>query len=205
MLWDNGLDHLDRDAHTWRDPNSISMITKSAISAGNSLPDSTEDSSATTQWSSAYIFHQYGTGVTAQSLPFIFNGNTLLSIKDSGGSTLVDGTDYSISGSNIIFTASYLSKHLATTTPPGIVANLTLEFSGGASSPIIQVVQWKAPTLSSTSAAASSVSGSDLSIPIAWGGLPRVAAVKAMTTTGVYLVNDWTTWLGPLQQARTVI
>lgn len=180
------------------------MITKSTESTLNSLPDSSEDASATSQWSSAYIFHQYGTSVTAQSLPVIFNGNTLTSIKDSSGSTLTSGTDYSVSGANITFTASYLSKHLSATTTPGIVANLTLSFSGGDSSPILQIVQWKPPTLSSTSAVAASVSGSDLSIPITWGGLPTVAAVKALTKSGAYLVDDWTVYLGPLQQARAV-
>ncbi|OKP12249.1 Endoglucanase B [Penicillium subrubescens] len=202
VLWDNGLDHLDRNAGTWRDPNSISMITKSTASTANSLPDSTEDSSATSQWSSAYIFHQYGTSVVAQSLPFIFNGNTLTSISDSTGSTLTSGTDYSVSGANITFSASYLSKKLSATTAPGVIANLTLTFSGGRSSPVVQIVQWKPPTLSSTTAIASSVSGSDLSIPITWGGLPTVAAVKALTTSGVYLVDTWTVYLGPLQQAR---
>ncbi|KAJ5688863.1 Immunoglobulin E-set [Penicillium macrosclerotiorum] len=203
VLWDNGLDHLDRNAGTWRDPNSISMIVDSTASTANSLPDSTEDSSATSQWSSAYIFHQYGTSVSAQSLPFIFNGNTLTSISDSSGSTLTSGTDYSVSGSNITFTASYLSKHVSSTTSPGVIANLTLKFSGGASSPVVQLVQWKAPTLSSTTAVASSVSGSDLYIPITWGGLSTIAAVKAVTTSGTYLVDDWTVYLGNLQQART--
>jgi endoglucanase len=204
VLWDNGLDHLDRTASTWRDANSISMITKSTASTANSLPDSTEDSSATTQSSSAYIFHQYGTAVAAYTLPFIFNGNTLSSISDSTSSTLVSGTDYSVSGANIVFTASYLSKHLSTTTAAGVVATLTLKFSSGASSPVVQIVQWKTPTLSSTSAVASSFSGSDLSIPITWGGLPTIAAVKALTKSGTYLVDDWTVYLGPIQQARTV-
>ena len=36
------------------------------------------------------------------------------------------------------------------------------------------------------------------------GGLATVAAVKAVTTSGVYLVDDFTVYLGPLQQARTV-
>ncbi|CAG8405872.1 unnamed protein product [Penicillium salamii] len=202
ILWDNGLDHLDRTAGTWRDTNSLSMITKSTASTANSLPDSTEDGSLTTQSSSAYIFHQYGTAVTAQTLPFIFNGNTLSSISDSTGASLTSGTDYSVSGANIVFTASYLSKHLSSTTAPGVVATLTLKFSGGNSSPTIQIVQWKTPTLSSTSAVASSVSGSDLSIPITWGGLKTIAAVKALTKSGTYLVDDWTTYLGPLQQAR---
>ncbi|KAJ5831737.1 Immunoglobulin E-set [Penicillium riverlandense] len=202
ILWDNGLDHLDRTTGVWRDPESISMITKSTKSTANSLPDSTEDGNAATQWSSAYIFHQYGTAVAAQSLPFIFNGNTVSSISDSTGSKLASGTDYSVSGSNITFSASYLSKHLSSTTAPGVIANLTVTFSGGDSSPVIQIVQWQTPTLSSTSAVASAVEGADLSIPITWGGLATVAAVKGMTTSGVYLVDSWTEYLGPIQQAR---
>ncbi|KAF7718212.1 Endo-1,4-beta-D-glucanase [Penicillium ucsense] len=202
VLWDNGLDQLDRSTGKFRDPNSISIINKSTASTGNALADSTVDASATSQFSSAFIYHQYGTPVTAQSLPFIFNGNTLTSISDSTGATLTSGTDYSVSGSNIVFSASYLSKHVTATTAPGVIASLTLNFSGGASTPLVQLVQWKPPTLGSTSAAASSVSGSDLHIPITWGGLPRLATVKALTKTGTYLVDSWTQYLGPLQQAR---
>ena len=142
--------------------------------------------------------------MTAQTLPFIFNGNTLSSISDSTCSALSLGTDYSVSGANIIFTASYLSKHLSSTTTPGIIATLTLRFSGGDSSPAVQIVQWKAPTLSSTSAVASTVSGSALSIPITWGGLSTVAALKALTKSRTYLVDDWTVSLSPIQQARVV-
>ncbi|KAJ5929897.1 hypothetical protein N7454_006847 [Penicillium verhagenii] len=203
ILWDNGLDHLDRDTGTWRDPNSISMITKSTASTANSLPDSTEDASASTQWSSAYIFQQAGASVDSQSLPFVWNGNSLTSITDSSGSILTSEVDYSVSGGNLTFAASYISRHVSATTAPGTITNLTLEFSGGASSPIVQLVQWTTPTLSSTSAVASSVSGADLLIPITWGGLSTVAAVKAITSDGSYLVDSWTEYLGPLQQART--
>lgn len=204
VLWDNGLDHLDRDPKTWRDPNSISMITKSISDTSNSLPDSTEETSVTTQSSSAYIFHQHGTTVKDQSLPFIFNGNTLSSITDSTGSKLTSGTDYSVSGSNIIFKASYLSKHFSDSTSPGVITSLTLKFSGGDSSPTVQLVEWTTPTLSSKTAVASAVSGSDLSIPITWGGLKTVAAVKAVTSSGQYLVDDFTQWFGPLQEGRAV-
>jgi len=204
VLWDNGLDHLDRDSKTWRDPNSISMITKSISDTSNSLPDSTEETSVTTQSSSAYIFHQHGTTVKDQSLPFIFNGNTLSTITDSNGSKLTSGTDYSVSGSNIIFKASYLSKHFSDSTSPGVITSLALKFSGGDSSPIVQLVEWKTPILSSKTAVASAVSGSDLSIPITWGGLKTVAAVKAVTSSGQYLVDDFTQWFGPLQEGRAV-
>lgn len=203
ILWDNGLDNLDRSTGQWRDLTSIQLLLDEAKGIESALPDSTEDSSATTQWSSAYIFHQRGTAVTDQSLPFIFNGNTLTSISDSTGATLTSGTDYSVSGANITFTSSYLSTHYSSTTAPGVLANLTLTFSAGAQ-PVIQIVQWDQPTLGSTSAVASDVSSSDLTIPITWAGIEEVATVKAIEANGVYLQNTWTVYLPALQQARLV-
>ncbi|KAF9884928.1 hypothetical protein FE257_000919 [Aspergillus nanangensis] len=198
ILWDNGEDHFNRKTGVWRDPTSIEILTDSAK---NSLPDSTTDAAATTQSSSAYIFHKYGTQVSSQTLPFIFDDNTLSSIQSSNGTALRNGADYSVSGSNIIFSAAYLSRVYSATTQPGVLDTLTLKFSAGAS-PTVQIVQWDKPVLSSTSAAASSVSGSDYAIPITWKGLGKPAAVKALTSGGQYLVDDWTQYLGPLQQAR---
>jgi endoglucanase len=42
----------------------------------------------------------------------------------------------------------------------------------------------------------------DLQMPITYAGLPVVAAVKAILTDGSFLVDDWTKYLGPLQQGR---
>jgi endoglucanase len=203
VLWDNGAGWLDRATGIWRDPVGIEMIVETTASTAHSLPDSTTDSSATSQWSSAYIFHQVGTPLTSQSLPFIFNGNTLSSITDSKGTVLASGSDYTVSEPNITFSESYLSKHLSPSTDPGILENLTLDFSAGAS-PITKIVQWSTPTLSSTSAAASSVNGSDLAIPIAWAGIPKPAAVKAIMADGTIAFSEWTKYLGPLQQGRAV-
>lgn len=203
ILWDNGGDHLDRTTGTWRDPSAINIIMDATGGITNSLPDSTEDPSATTQWSSAYIFHKYGDPVSDQSLPFLFNGNSVSSISASDGTKLTADTDYVVAGSNITFKASFLSKYLSSTTAPGILANLTVSFSAGASE-VIQLVQWKTPSLSSTSAVASAVNGSDLYIPITWGGIPKPAAVKAVEANGNYLVDSWTEYLPAIQQGRTV-
>jgi endoglucanase len=203
ILWDNGEDHLDRTTGVWRDPTSIQILTNTTGTARNSLPDSTTDAAATSQSSSAYIFHRVGTPVASQTLPFLFNGNTLVSIRNANGTTLRKGADYTVSDANIVFSASYLSRVYSARTAPGVLETLTLKFSAGAS-PTIQIVQWDTPTLAKTSAAASSASGSDLSIPVTWKGLAKPAAVKALTAGGTYLVDDWTQYLGPLQQARTV-
>ncbi|KAL4819789.1 glycoside hydrolase superfamily [Aspergillus spinulosporus] len=202
VMWDNGADHLDRTTGQWRDPTTLDIVIGTTADTANSLPDSTEDASATEQFSSAYIFHQVGTNVTSQSLPYLFNGNSLVSITESDGTVLVSGSDYSISGDNVVFSATYLGTKYSASSTSGIIDTLTLEFNGGATSPTIQIVQWDTPVLSSTSASASAVAGADLSIPITWNGLPKLAAVKALTSSGTYLFDDWTQWLGPLQQAR---
>jgi endoglucanase len=203
-MWDNGADHLDRTTGQWRDPTTLDIVIGTTAETANSLPDSTEDASATEQFSSAYIYHQVGTNVTSQSLPYLFNGNSLVSITESDGTVLVSGSDYLVSGDNIVFSATYLGTKYTASSTSGIIDTLTLEFNGGATSPTIQIVQWDTPVLSSTSASASAVSGADLSIPITWNGVPKLASVKAVTSSGIYLFDDWTQWLGPLQQARAV-
>ncbi|KAL3476477.1 glycoside hydrolase superfamily [Aspergillus californicus] len=202
IMWDNGADHFDRTIGEWRDPVTPEIVVGTTEATSNSLPDSTEDASATEQSSSAYIFHRVGTQVTSQTLPYLFNGNTLVSIADSTGTVLSSGSHYSVSGQNIVFTASYLSTKYTASSAAGVVDTLTLTFNGGASSPRIEIVQWAPPVLSSSSAVASNIAGADYSVPITWKGLPTLAAVKALTTSGVYLFDDWTQWLGPLQQAR---
>lgn len=168
----------------------------------NSLPDSTEDTSATTQWTSADIFHKFGTPVTDETLPYLFNGNTLKSIR-SPSRTLKAGTDYVVSGQNITYKAALLSKYLSPTTAPGSIANLTLTFSAGA--PLTaNIVQWDTPTLGVNSSSAAATNGSDLLIPITWKGINKPATVKAVESDQICLLDTFTSYFGPLQECRTV-
>lgn len=203
MLWDNGNDYLNRATGAWRDQIAIDILMKANAGVNNSLPDSTEDTSATTQFTSADIFHQYGTNVTSQTLPYIFNGNTLEGISSATGK-LTSGKDYTVSGNNITYSASFLSKYFSSAKTPGSVGNLTLAFSAGA--PLTaNLVQWDTPVFASTSSAASAVpSGSDLQIPITWKGINKPATMKAETVNGTYLIDSFTEYFGPLQAGRTV-
>ncbi|GAB7350615.1 hypothetical protein MBLNU459_g1181t1 [Dothideomycetes sp. NU459] len=202
MLWDNGLDYLNRANGQWRDQVAIDIFMAAKDGVNNSLPDSTESQSATTQFTSADIFHQYGTNVTSQTIPYLLNGNTLTAISSSTGN-LTQGTDYTVTGDNVTFAAQFLSKYFSATTTPGSIANLTLTFSAGASL-TANLVQWDTPVLGSTTSAASAVaSGSALTIPITWKGINKPAAVKAETVTGTYLVDTYTQYFGPLQAGRT--
>lgn len=199
MVWDNGDGALDRATHTWRDPYLVDIILNAVEGISNSLADSTTDASATEQLSSAYIFHKVGDDVTDQPATFILNGNKVNSIETSNGTALSSSEDYSVSDGIVTFKKAFLSKYLSPTADPGSKANLTVTFSAGAGASI-EVVQWDVPTLGATSSQA--VSGSDLLIPITWKGLYSLAAVKMLREDGVYLVDDWTQYLGPLQQGR---
>ncbi len=201
VIWDNGIDHFDRVARTWRDPTSISILMNAVKGVPNSLADSTTDLSAPTQSSSAFIFHRVGDTVDDQALPFILHGNELTSIELSSGTRLTSPADYTVSGPVVTFKSAFLAKYVSPTASPGVKANLTLAFSGGAPL-LVEIVQWNTPTLSSSSSKAAA--GADLSIPIAYQGLNKPAAVRVVESDGTILADTWTKWLGPLQQGRAV-
>ncbi|KEY73831.1 hypothetical protein S7711_03125 [Stachybotrys chartarum IBT 7711] len=199
VVWDNGLDHLIRETGVWRDPSSIDILVETADEVVNSLPDSTVDTSASEQFSSAFIWNQVGQEIADVELPWLFNGNTLESITQDDGTTLVSGTDYTTSADAITFTAAFIGSHVTATSEPGVYATLTLSFSAGADI-LVRLVQWDTPVLGSTSSTA--VAGTDLRIPIEWQGLPQLATVRMIRADGTILFDDWTIWLGPLQQGR---
>lgn len=47
MMWDNGLDNLDRATGKWRDQTAIDIMMHALAGRSNSLPDSTTDPAAT--------------------------------------------------------------------------------------------------------------------------------------------------------------
>lgn len=201
ILWDNGDGALDRATHTWRDPILMDIMFNAVNGVSNSLSDATTDASAVEQLSSAYLFHKVGDDVTDQTATFLLNGNKIESVKVVDGAVLSSPKDYSISDGTLTFKKAFLSTYLSPTAVPGSKANLTVTFSAGADASV-EIVQWDVPTLGATTSQA--IPGSDLLIPITWKGLYKLAAVKMLRDDGIYLFDDWTQWLGPLQQARGV-
>jgi len=167
----------------------------------NSLPESTIDMQATTQQTSAYLFHKVGEAVQAQTLAYQLNGNTIKSVKMEDGSAMQTG-DCGIEGASIKFSNSFLGRYFTPTLSAGPKASLTIQFSAGADSRV-QLVQWDAPKLAG-GASSKAVSGKDLSLPVTWKGIQKIATVKVVLADGKYLVDDWTQYLGPLQKARAV-
>jgi endoglucanase len=207
MLWDASI-HFVRDSpEPWQDLTALDILLHAADGEQNTLADSTEDGSATEQWSSATLWHRIGTDVGSQSLPFLWNGNTLLSIESrttTSSTLLKTESDYTLEGNNITFKANYLSTVFSKDGSPGFKANITLKFSSGADLQL-QAIQWDTPQPAITDfiVNASNVQ-SDLKIPFEFKGLSKMAAVKARMYNSTYLFDEWTQWLGPLQQARLV-
>jgi endoglucanase len=137
------------------------------------------------------------------------NGNTVKKISVAGGDTLSTPRDYTVSKAgtdgkgSITFTKDFLDRYISPYATPGIKANLTVEFSAGAS-PVIEIVQWDIPTLQGGATSSKAIAGKDLEIPITWRGLRRLAAVRGVYSDGVFMTDDWTKWLGKLQAAYTV-
>ncbi|GAM35445.1 hypothetical protein EIK77_006396 [Talaromyces pinophilus] len=203
FMWDAGSDLLNRTSHTWTDPVAHTIIIEATAGVNNSLADSTEDGGATTQGSSAYVWHQLGTPVVDVTNPYVLNGNHLKSISGPHGN-LVQGRDYVVSGANVTYKASFLSQYFSSsaTAASGEKAVLTLNFSHGTFL-YATLIEWDTPVLATTEVSAASVGSNDLYIPITYKGYPQVAAVQATLSDGTYLFDSWTQWLGPLQKGRT--
>ncbi|KAL2753247.1 glycoside hydrolase family 5 protein [Sodiomyces alcalophilus JCM 7366] len=198
VVWDNGLDHLDRNTGIWRDPVALDIVEAVLRGENNSLPDATTDPNDLEQWSSAFVWNRVGETVGDAELPWLFNGNALAGVRTHTGANLVQGVDYTVSSDAVTFTASFLSQFLGPDVAPGSKANLTLTFSSGAPS-IVEVIQWDTPEFLAQPAP---VLGQDLNIPIEYKGWSMVAAVRAVAEDGTFLFDDWTQWLPPLQQGR---
>lgn len=199
IIWDNGLDQFNRTSDTWYDPIDPDVLFSAVAGTTNSLADSTTDPSATSQNSSAYLFHKVGDPVIAQSVPYLLNGNTLKTIKNSAG-TALSTAQYSMSSTgSLTLSAAYLSTLYTSTSAAGTKEELTLSFSAG--TPLtLTIVQYATPIIPTTSYVVNP--SADLYIPVTYQGLPEVAAVTAYNADGTYFIDSWTQYLGPLQQAR---
>ena len=170
ILWDNGLDNLQRETGLFRDPVAVAIILTHAVQqrAGvtvanlklNALPGRTTDPSATTQSSSALVFSRVGEPVTADwHAPLQLNGNTVAGLAVTGAGSMKEGADYLVdhAGQTITLTRAFLSRYLGgqeedqLAEPSGQKANVTVRFSAGADT-LVELVKWDVPTLAFYSA-----------------------------------------------------
>jgi endoglucanase len=206
MLWDASIHFVVDSPEPWQDPTALDIILYAARGEDNALAGSTEDGSATEQWSSANVWHRAGTLVTDQSLPFLMNENVLEWMRSTSSplDRLRPGEDYNYDGRNVTFTKSFLSTVFQNGTSPGLKANISLQTSGGAVLQL-QAVEWDTPQTAITDHVVNVTNAAnDLYVPFEFKGLTKVATVKAQMYNGSLLFDDWTQWLGPLQQGRLV-
>jgi endoglucanase len=139
-LWDSGADDFNRPANTWNDPVTLDVWFNAASRITNTLADSTTDPQATSQITSASIFHKVGEVVYPQSITYLMDGNTLTSVKTSAG-TALNSSQYSMPGGTLALSGTYLATLYKLDSAPGTEETLTLTFSTGTSL-TLQIVQY---------------------------------------------------------------
>lgn len=120
MLWDAGQ-FLNRNTLQWRDQGLFDVMKSSWT---------TRSATASTD----QVFVARSTAVTEKSLTLNLNGATFRGLRQ-GNTELVNGTDYTVSGSTLTLTASLLTRLLGDRAY-GIRATLEARFSQGVPWPI---------------------------------------------------------------------
>ncbi|MCD0445101.1 cellulase family glycosylhydrolase [Glycomyces sp. A-F 0318] len=172
QLWDNGQ-HFDRTAFEWNDPELFAMMEASWSSR-----------SATA--SSDQVYVEKSAAVADVSLQLNLNGNTFEGLRQ-GSTELVQGTDYTVSGSTLTIKAGKLTALLGDR-EHGVKANLHADFSDGAPWRI-SVISYEQPTMSAASGAAST-----FAIPTQFKG-DQLATMEAEYADGTPAgPQNWTTY-----------
>ncbi|MFG2127113.1 cellulase family glycosylhydrolase [Streptomyces sp. NPDC048751] len=148
MLWDAGQ-FLNRTTLQWRDPELFAQIRSSW---------STRSGTA----SSDLVFLPKSSPVTSRTLTLNTNGTDFQGLRH-GNRNLVNGKDYTVSGSSLTLTAAALTE-LAGNRTYGVNATLEARFSRGVPWRI-DVITYDAPVLSTASG-----STSGLTIPTQFRG-----------------------------------
>ncbi|MFC7485041.1 cellulase family glycosylhydrolase [Luedemannella flava] len=115
MLWDNGQ-HFGRTSFVWSDPELIGQIKSSWTTRSGST-------------SSDQVYVSRTNAITAKTLTLNLNGLSFLGLRQ-GSTDLVNGTDYTVSGSTLTLTQSAVTR-LVGSRAYGINATLSARFSAG--------------------------------------------------------------------------
>ncbi len=147
-LWDNGQ-HFGRTSFVWSDPELFGQIRSGwTVRSGTASSDQ--------------VFSVRSQAITAKSLTLNLNGTSLTAVRQ-GGTNLVQGADYTVSGGQLTFTAAALTR-LSGSRAYGVNATVSLVFSQG--------VPWRVNVMTYDPPMLSNVSGSTsgLAIPAMFRG-----------------------------------
>ncbi|PZG00170.1 cellulase family glycosylhydrolase, partial [Micromonospora deserti] len=115
MLWDNGQ-HFGRTTFQWADPELFAQIRSSWT---------TRSGTASTD----QVFTARSSAITSKTITLNLNGTSFVGIRH-GSTDLVRGTDYTVQGDQLTFTAAALTR-LSGNRAYGVNAVLSARFSQG--------------------------------------------------------------------------
>ncbi|GII76382.1 hypothetical protein Sru01_13640 [Sphaerisporangium rufum] len=131
MLWDNGQ-HFDRTTYQWHDPELWAQIRSSWTTRSGTA-------------SSDQVYLAKASAISAETLTLNLNGTSFQALRQ-GGTNLVNGTDYTVSGDQLTLTAAALTR-LAGSRAYGVNATLQAVFSQGVPWRI-DIISYDRPVLS---------------------------------------------------------
>lgn len=115
MLWDNGQ-HFGRTSFAWSDPELFNQIRSSwTVRSGTASAD--------------FVFNARASTITSKTLTLNLNGTSFVAVRQ-GSTDLLRNTDYTISGSQLTFTAAALTR-LSGSRNYGVNASVNVHFSQG--------------------------------------------------------------------------
>lgn len=169
-LWDAGS-FVDRTTLQWRDPGMMDLIKSSwTTRSGTASADA--------------VHLPKSGGIAARSLTLNLNGTAFRDLRQ-GGSPLVPGRDYTVSGSRLTLTATALTR-LAGDRAYGVNATLQARFSQG--------VPWQIDVITYDPAVLSDATGTtgSFAVPTRFRG-DRLATMEATYADGSPAgQTDWT-------------
>ncbi|MBX7268112.1 cellulase family glycosylhydrolase [Micromonospora sp. Llam7] len=172
QLWDNGQ-HFDRTTFGWRDAELFAQIRSSWTTRSGTA-------------SADQVYVPRSGSVTAKSLTLNLNGTTFAGLRQ-GDTDLSQGTDYTVSGSQLTITASALTR-LVGSRAYGVDATLHARFSAGVPWRI-DVITYDTPVLSSATGSTGS-----FAIPAQFRG-DQLATMEARYADGSNAgPHDWTSY-----------
>jgi endoglucanase len=161
MLWDNGQ-HLGRTSFQWSDQELIGQIKSSWTTRSGTA-------------SSDQVYVSKSSAVTAKSLTLNLNGTSFTGLRQ-GSTDLVNGTDYTVSGSTLTLTQAAVTR-LVGSRAYGVNATLQARFSTG--------VPWRIDIRTYDPPVVSAASGSTsaFAIPTQFRG-DQLATMEAVYVSG---------------------
>ncbi len=161
MLWDNGQ-HFGRTSFTWSDPELFAQLKSSWTTRSGTA-------------SADQVYVPKTGSITARSLTLNLNGTTFVGLRQ-GSTDLVNGTDYTVSGSTLTLSAALVTR-LVGSRAYGVNATLSARFSAG--------VPWRIDirTYDPPTVAAATGTTSSFAIPTQFRG-DQLATMEAVYVSG---------------------